>query len=990
MTDEKDNDTNLPDDTEPTDSAEFAETEQDVTVTEARMSGETQVTVAAEGPAINSITEGRFGKIKHISIVSEMEKSYLDYAMSVIVSRALPDVRDGLKPVHRRILYSMYKSGIHHTGTYKKCARIVGDVLGRYHPHGDTAVYSALVRLAQDFSMRYMLIDGQGNYGSVDGDSPAAMRYTEARLAKISKELLTDIDKKTVEFVGNFDGSIQEPTVLPTRLPNLLLMGSEGIAVGMATKIPPHNLTEVCNAILAMLDRGGATMAAEAAAIAPKQEDRVSISVEDLDGEASTKDKKKEKVAAPSAAAIAVLNQRIDTALSTDPKLLAGSFSTDVTVEDILTHVQGPDFPTGGIMYDSKAISEAYHTGKGKIVLRAKTNIVEDKKGNFQILVTELPYQVNKARLIMKIADLVRSKKIEGIKDLNDDSDRKGMQVTIELKRDARPKVVLNKLFKYSELQTSFPMNMVALTSEGTPQLMNVKQVMMEYVAHRQLVIVKRAQFELSEARARAHILEGLLIALANLDDVIETIRRSPDTDQARASLMKKFGLSEIQATAILDMQLKRLAALERQKIEDEYNAIKIQLDELLVLLASPKAVLALIGKETREMIELYGDDRKTKLIKGKVGEFSEEDLIANESTVITLTQTGYIKRYSPTTLRSQQRGGKGAIGIKTKEEDAVHSILTVNTHDSLLLFTNKGRVFRLKAFEIAETSRQAKGTALVNLVNLRSDERVQSIIVMNEAEDKDKFVTLATKNGLVKKTAVKLYDNIRQNGIIAIILKDDDELVWGKITNGSDHIMLITRHGKSIRFSEKEVKNSHRDTQGVKGIELRKNDYVIGVEAFSEAEANSSKTDPTFRQLLLVTEKGMGKRTMLSQYPVQKRSGQGVKVADITTKTGNVVAAMMVTEEHQEMVMTTQSGQMIKLPIAGDSVPVLTRPTQGVILMRPKAGDKVVAVALTFEKEEIAPAVADGEEFASQHEVTQKNESSEEEEATGDESAEA
>lgn len=930
---------------------ELAETEHGETVGEARMSAETQAAVENEGPSINSITEGRFGKIKHISIISEMEKSYLDYAMSVIVSRALPDVRDGLKPVHRRILYSMYKSGIHHTSAYKKCARIVGDVLGRYHPHGDSSVYSALVRLAQDFSMRYQLVDGQGNFGSVDGDSPAAMRYTEARLAKISKELLADIDKKTVEFVNNFDGSLQEPTVLPTRLPNLLLMGSEGIAVGMATKIPPHNLTEVGNAIIAMLAQGEAVVAKPVATIT---------------------DVEKNTAATPDLTSIKDNNARIDAVLTAEPRSLAGAFASQITIDEIMEYVKGPDFPTGGIMYDFQAINEAYHTGKGKIIVRGKAEIVEDKKGNFRILITELPYQVNKARLIMKIADLVRNKKIEGIKDLNDDSDRQGMQITIELKRDARPKVVLNSLFKYTELQSSFPMNMVALNSEGTPQLMNIKHVLSEYVNHRQLVIVRRAQYELAEARARAHILEGLLIALAHLDEVIETIRRSADTDTARAALMKKFGLSEIQATAILDMQLKRLAALERQKIEDEYKAIKELMDKLLKLLLCPKDILGVVGTETQELIELYGDDRLTKLVKGKIGEFSEEDLIANEATVITMTQTGYIKRYSPSALRAQNRGGKGSVGIKTKEEDAVHSILTAQTHDNLLLFTNQGRVFKLKAYEIPESGRQAKGTALVNLVNLRGGETVRTILILNEEQDKDCFITLATRKGLVKKTAVKLYSNIRQNGIIAILLKDNDELVWGKITSGSDDLMLISYLGKSIRFSEKEVKSSNRDTQGVKGIELKKDDYVVGVETLC-AEGET-------RQLLLVTENGLGKRTDLNQYPIQKRAGQGVKVAEITKKTGNVVAAMMVTDQHKEVVITTQAGQMIKLPLDEKTIPLLTRPTQGVILMRPKAGDNVVAVALTNEYSEepaaeAAPAqTAEALAKAEEAKVTEEN----------------
>jgi len=904
------------------DAIELTETEQDVTVGEARPDGETNLAVEAEGPAINSITQDRFGKIKHISIVAEMEKSYLDYAMSVIVSRALPDVRDGLKPVHRRILYSMYKSGIHHNSGYKKSARIVGDVLGKYHPHGDSSVYSALVRLAQDFSMRYALVDGQGNFGSVDGDSPAAMRYTEARLAKIAKELLGDIDKNTVPLENNFDGSMLEPVVLPSKLPNLLLMGSEGIAVGMATKIPPHNLVEVGQAILTMIAQG------EAVAV------QAPISLDDVP-----------KIDKIDFKAIKDHNAKIDALLATPARQLAGSFVTNVPIDEIMSHIQGPDFPTGGIMYDYQSIKEAYHTGKGKVVVRGKTDIVEDKKGNFKILVTEIPYQVNKARLIMKIADLVRNKKIEGIKDLNDDSDRTGMQITIELKRDARPKVILNALFKYTELQSSFPMNMVALNSEGTPQLMNIKHVLSEFISHRQLVVVRRAQFELEEARARAHILEGLLIALDNLDEVINTIRKSADTDTARAALVKKFGLSELQAIAILDMQLKRLAALERKKIEEEYKFLKETMDKLITLLLSPDAILKLIAAETQEMIDNYGDKRKTRLIKGKIGEFSEEDLIANEATVITLTQTGYIKRYSPSALRSQNRGGKGAIGIKTKEEDAVHSIFTAKTHDNLLLFTNQGRVFKLKAFEIPESGRQAKGTALVNLINLHSSETVRSIIIMDEEQDKDCYITLATRKGLVKKTAVKLYQNIRQNGIIAILLKDTDELVWGKITNGKDELMLISHQGKSIRFSEMEVKSSNRDTQGVKGIELKSDDFVVGVEVLSD--------DADTRQLLLITENGLGKRTDLKQYPMQKRAGQGVKVAEITKKTGMVVAAMMVTEQHIEVVITTESGQMIKLPLNAKSIPILTRPTQGVILMRPKAGDKVVAVALTNEASE-------------------------------------
>ncbi|MCC6711514.1 MAG: DNA gyrase subunit A [Candidatus Pacebacteria bacterium] len=870
---------------------------------------------------IGTIEETQFGKVKHTSIVDEMEKSYLDYAMSVIVSRALPDVRDGMKPVHRRILYSMYKSGIHHNSAYKKSARIVGDVLGKYHPHGDSSVYMAMVRLAQDFSMRYPLVDGQGNFGSVDGDSPAAMRYTEARLAKISQELLADINKETVPFVENFDGSLTEPSVLPTKLPNLLLMGSEGIAVGMATKIPPHNLTEISNAVIAMIKQGKSELTEQV------------ITEKDIT--------KKGDLAN---------NEAIDKILATKPENLAGDFSSEIEFETLMTHVQGPDFPTAGIMYDFNEIKEAYRTGRGRVVVRAKAAIEEEKKGGFNIIVTELPYQVNKARMLMKIADLVRDHRIEGIRNLRDESDRIGMRVVIELKRDARPKVVLNKLFKYSELQSTFSVNMVALDSEGTPQLMNLRQILKEYIVHRQLIVVRRSQYELAEARDRAHILEGLLIALKNLDEVIETIRRSKDTDTAREALMKKFGLSEKQAVAILEMQLKRLAALERQKIEDEYKAIKEKMDELLRLLIAPQAILDMVVKETEEMIELYGDERRTKLIKGKVGEFSEEDLVANEVTVITLTESGYVKRMSPSALRSQSRGGKGSSGLKMKEEDVLQAVVSCETHDNLLMFTNQGRVFKMRAFELPEASRQAKGTAIVNLLNLKPEESVKSILVVDQENDGEKFITLATKNGLVKKTAVKLFDNIRQNGIVAIILNDDDELSWGRVTSGEDHIMLITYQGKSIRFSEEEVKSSQRDTKGVKGITLKKGDYVVGVEAFANDDDYTSKT-----ALLLVTERGLGKRTTLDQYPVQKRSGLGVKVSEITKKTGNVATARIIDESHKDVVISTKEGQTIRLPISKKSIPSLTRPTQGVILMKLKPEDSVVAVALTgeLEKEE-------------------------------------
>jgi len=864
---------------------------------------------------IGTIEESSYGKLKHTSIVNEMEKSYLDYAMSVIVARALPDVRDGLKPVHRRILYSMYKSGVHWNTPYKKSARIVGDVLGRYHPHGDSAVYLALVRLAQDFSMRYPLVDGQGNFGSVDGDMPAAMRYTEARSAKITQELLADINKNTVDFIDNFDGSTKEPSVLPTRIPNFLLMGSEGIAVGMATKIPPHNLTEVCNAIIAMVDKGKAQVNV-----------KIEIGEEKLNSDSSC----------------------INAILSADPHELAGKFESEITHEELMEYIKGPDFPTAGIIYDQKAISEAYQSGRGRIIVRGKASIEESKKDQFVISITELPYQVNKARLLMKIADLVRDKKIVGIRNLRDDSDRNGMEITIELKKDARPNVILNKLFKYSELQSSFSLNMVALNSEGTPQLMTLSQVLREYIVHRQLIVVRRSQNELKEARDRAHILEGLIIALNNLDEVIKTIRSSKDTPTAHDSLMQKFGLSDLQATAILEMQLKRLAALERQKIEEEYAAIQEAISLSIHLLNDPNKILKKIIAETKEMIELYGDARRTKVIKGKIGEFDEEDLIAEESTVITLTESGYIKRLSPDAFRSQSRGGKGAKGLNMKAEDVLKCIVTCNTHDNLFLFTNQGRVFEMKSYEIPDASRQAKGTAIVNILNLKAEEKVLSILVVDQEADKDKFITLATKNGLVKKTALKLFNNIRQSGIVAIILNEGDELVWGKITTGHDHIMLITHNGKSIRFAEEEVKASQRDTKGVKGITLHGDDYVIGVEVFEDKKEVLAQNS-----LLIITENGMGKRTLLESYPLQRRSGLGVKVSEITKRTGKVAAAKMVSQLNKEVVISTKTGKAIKMPISKSSIPTLTRPTQGVILMKMGDNDQVVAVALTIEEEE-------------------------------------
>lgn len=881
-------------------------------------SSEAELTPVVVDPTADYQT--RFGTIRPVSIITEMQKSYLDYAMSVIVARALPDVRDGLKPVHRRILFAMKEMGIRFNTPYKKSARIVGEVLGKYHPHGDAPVYEAMVRLAQEFSMRYPLVDGQGNYGSIDGDSAAAMRYTEARMAKISEELLADLEKETVAFADNFDGSLQEPTVLPGKLPNLLLMGSEGIAVGMATKIPPHNLTEVCTAILKVIEMGNATQ-------------------------------KK---------AIDEQGKETELNLETgDARAIAGNFDSESTIDDIMAIVQGPDFPTAGTIYDSKEIKEAYATGRGRVLIRGKAEIIENpKSGKFQIIVTELPYQVNKAKLVAKIAQLARDKKLVGIADLRDESDRDGMRIAFDLKKDARPKSVLNALYKLTELQTTFPMNVVAINSEGTPQLMNIKTILLEYIRHRQTVIVKRAQFDLRATRARAHILEGLLIALSNLDAVIKTIRESKDSEEAKGKLMERFKLSEIQSVAILDMQLRKLAALERLKIEEEYKALMKLITELLELLGSPKKILQTIGKEVTEMIATHGDERRTKVHKGKLGEISEEDLIPNEPTIITVTETGYIKRLNPSAYRTQHRGGKGVSGMTTKDEDAVSELLTCDTHDSLLLFTNKGRVFKNKVYELPESSRIAKGQAIVNLVNLTADEHIQAILTLNEKNPAGKYICLATRKGMIKKTPLADFSNIRTSGIIAIILKDGDELVFGRITTGEDHIMIVTNEGKSIRFHEKEVKSSNRDTQGVKGVELKGVDYVVGVESFPpELTVPEDKRKKYFRHVLVVTEKGMGKQTELTEYPLQKRAGLGVKVSEIAAKTGKVACAKIVDETIDDVVLTTKLAQVIKLPLR--NIPVLKRPTQGVILMRLDKGDLITACATT--KKPIEEEIAEG-----------------------------
>jgi DNA gyrase subunit A len=839
------------------------------------------------------------GRVLPSEITQEMKKSYLDYAMSVIVSRALPDVKDGLKPVQRRILYAMHGMGLHHTSSFSKSAKVVGETMGKYHPHSDQAIYDALVRMAQDFSLRYPLVNGHGNFGSVDGDPPAAMRYTEAKLNRITKEMLDDINKETVAFGDNFDASIKEPLFLPAKLPNLLLMGADGIAVGMATKIPPHNLTEVIDAIFFMIEQSKVQ-------IQPKLADKDPAIVNAAD--------------------------------------LAGELETEVTTDELLEFIKGPDFPTGAEIYNWEEIKKAYTTGKGKIVIRAKASIQEDKKGRFKIIINEIPYQVNKARLIQKIANLVRHKRIKGISDLRDESDRKGLQVVIELQKSARPKSVLNNLFAKTELQTSFPANMVALV-DGTPQLLTLPIILKEFIKHRQLIVIKRSQFELNEARHKAHILEGLIIALNNLDAVINTIRKSRDADTAKTNLMKKFKLTAIQAQAILDMQLRRLAALERQKIEDEYKIVKELIDYLVDLLTHPKKVLKVIKGELNDIKKRYGDARKTKVFKRSLDKFSEEDLIPKKACIITLTKEGYIKRLPPETYRSQRRGGKGIAGMTTKEQDEIQQMLSASTHDDILFFTDKGKVFKQKVYEMPESSRQSKGQAAINLINIEPDEQIQSILNIPKLLESKGYLFMATKNGVVKKTSLDKFANIRTSGIISIDLQENDQLIRVKKTTGNDHILLISQNGKSIKFSETDVRPMGRATKGVKGINLKSGDQIVTMETFpSKVEQPDDKRRRHFQEMLIVTASGIGKRTPASAFPLQKRAGIGVKAAKINDKTGKIICARVVDQNYHQVILTSKKAQVIKLPLK--NIKTLGRNTQGVILMRfAKKGDNVAAV---------------------------------------------
>ncbi len=852
------------------------------------------------------------GKLEHIDISTEAKKAYLDYAMSVIVSRALPDIKDGLKPVHRRVLFAMSEMNLTPQAKYAKSAKIVGETMGKYHPHGDMAIYDSLVRLAQDFSMRYPLVDGQGNFGSMDGDSAAAMRYTEAKLTPLAMEMLFDIDKQTVAFTDNFDGTLKEPVYLPSKLPNLLLMGSEGIAVGMATKIPPHNLGEVIDAVVHTIDKTTYDTGKE------------NVLKKQVEGEIAKT--KAEEIA---------LSETLESKLS--------RLSSHVEIDELLEFIKGPDFPTGGAIYDIAEIKNVYRTGRGKILIRGIAGIEEIGQGKSAIIITELPYQVNKAALVAKIAELAKLKRLEGITDLRDESDRRGIRVVVELKRDTTPKRVLNNLFKLTALQTSFPANCVALV-DGVPKTVNLKIMLDEYIKHRFSVITKRSEFELAQAKARIHILDGLIIAVNNIDEVVKIIKESKNTEDARTKLMERFKLSEIQANAILDMQLRRLSALEVEKLEAEWKEIKALIDYLESLLADPLKLLKVVRDELVAIKDKYQDARRTKVYKSKVDEFSDEDLIQNEQTVITITETGYIKRQSVTSFKTQARGGKGVMGMKTKEEDNIEHISFAETHDFILFFTNLGKVYSTRVFEIAEGSRVAKGQAIVNLIDVSSGEKIESMVTYNPKQKIDaKFIFLATQKGTVKKTSVDDFNNIRKNGIIAIKLDHADQLIWVRHTSGEDDVVLVTKKGKIISFKEDQVRATGRSSQGVRGIKIGSDDHVVSMDIVNGGDRDA--------ELLVVAENGLGKRTKVSAVRNQNRGGQGVKIQNLSAKTGDLIFSSVIPKEATEVIITSKKGQVVRIPVK--SVPVLSRNAQGVILMRfTDKTEKVGSAALVTDEE--------------------------------------
>ncbi len=813
--------------------------------------------------------EFHIGNITQQPIVTEVSQSYLDYAMSVIVSRALPDVRDGLKPVHRRILYAMWAVGLRASGKFRKSAFVVGETMAKYHPHGDAAIYDTMARMAQDFSLRYPMVLGQGNFGSIDGDSPAAMRYTEAKLSKLAEEKLFDIDRDTVDFMANYDGVHKEPRVLPGKFPFLLCNGTLGIAVGMATSIPPHNLTEICGAITHIIE------------------------------------------------------------------------NPDCSIEDLMQFVKGPDFPTGAIAYNVKDIAVAYATGRGGIVVRAKTDIEEVKGEQFRIIITEIPYMVNKATLVEKIAELVQDKKIEGIRDLRDESNKDGIRVVIELKRDAYPKKVLNRLFQMTQMQETFHTNMLAIVDGIQPRVLNLKMILEEYIKHRREVVKRRTDFDLRKAKAREHILEGLHIALLYIDEIIKTIKASKDRDAARDALMKRFKLSEIQANAILDMRLQSLANLESLKVEMDLKETKALIKELEAILSSEKRMLGIVKTEVDELKEKFGDERRTAIVKSGVKEFTAEDVIPNEDTVVVITRDGYIKRMPPDTFKVQSRGGKGVIGLTTKEEDVVDMLFSTTTHADIMFFTSRGRVFQLKTYDVPVASRTSKGQALVNFLQLSPSEKVSATLPMEDMKEYKYFV-MSTRQGTMKKTEIKEFANVRRSGLIALKINAGDNLEWVRPSTGKDDIMIVTEQGQSIRFSEKDLRGMGRNAAGVRGIKLHENDSVIGMDVVS-----TTLIDKGVLEIFTIAENGLGKRTKIKEYKTQNRGGSGIKTMEVTAKTGKVVGAMVVNSTQEgDVMMVSVKGQIIRMPFA--SVPTIGRATQGVRVMRFKEeGDKIASVTI-------------------------------------------
>ncbi|MFA5080583.1 MAG: DNA gyrase subunit A [Candidatus Paceibacterota bacterium] len=814
------------------------------------------------------------GNVVDREISTEMRESYIDYAMSVIVARALPDVRDGLKPVQRRILYAMYDMGVRSDAKFRKSAAITGEVLGKYHPHGDQAVYAAMVRMAQDFSLRYPLVKGQGNFGSIDGDPPAAQRYTEAKMSKIGEELLKDIEKGTVNFIDNYDGTRKEPTVLPAPLPGLLLNGSTGIAVGMATNIPPHNLVEVGNALIHLIDN-------------PKAE-----------------------------------------------------------IEDLFQFIKGPDFPTRGIIFDQKAILAAYSQGKGAFLMRGKVDIIEKEGKNPQIIINEIPFQVDKSNLITQLAGLVQNKRVDGIKDIRDESDKDGMRIAIDLQRGGIPKKILNTLYKYTDLQRMYHLNMLALVDGIEPKVLNLKEVLEYYLIHKQDVVVRRGKYDLEKAKERAHILEGLMIALDNIDDVIETIRKSKDKEDAKNNLCKKFKLTVLQAEAILEIRLHQLAKLEKQKVADELAEKLKMIKELTKLVESKTEQKKAMKKEIQFELENYGDARKTAIVKHSPETISEEDLVPLEDTIVTLTAGGFIKRMNPSEYKKQNRGGQGSLGMKTGDDDEVHHFISAQTHDSIFFFTDSGKAFQTKVYEIPEGQRSNKGRGIMNFLEVSSSDKILSVLPVSKSDRRDgdiKYLFMATKNGIVKKTPVKDFENVRRNGLIAIGLKKDDSLCGVQKIGDGDDIILVTRDGQSIKFAEKEVRAMGRTAAGIKGIALKKGDQVIGMQVVRKEKTKEKA------YLLVLMENGFGKLTAVSEYKRQGRGGSGVKTAKVTAKTGSIVKIEII-QEQEDLIVISQKGQTIRTKIS--SIPKLGRDTQGVRIMKIKEGDRVAsAVCLAHQK---------------------------------------